>query len=249
MIYNYHVIFMKKLINKFLSILNKIESLISSQRMKRSPARNIQNILWERASSQSADFVEKYLNSSLVFETKRQLHSFLVGVIKENNKDGCCIEFGVASGSSIRYFSDNLSNLNFYGFDSFIGLKEDWAGHSVIKGEFSQNGVLPKVNSNVKLIKGWFDETLPNFINEYKEDLKSINFVHIDADTYEAAVIIFEYLNKFFRPGMFILFDELIGYPNWKNGEYKALIEAQEKYGFKFKYRAFCTHEALIEII
>ena len=240
---------MKKFINIFLKELNKMESLISGQRMKRSPARSLQNILWERATLQSADFVEKYIDSSLVFENKKQIHRYLVSIIKENENDGCCIEFGVASGLSIRYFSESLSNLNFYGFDSFIGLKEDWAGHSVTKGAFSQNGVLPKVNSNVKLIKGWFNETLPNFISEYTEDLRSINFIHIDGDTYEAAVVVFDHLNKFFRPGMFILFDELIGYPNWKNGEYKALVESQQKYGFEFKFRAFGTHEALIEII
>ena len=153
---------MKKFINIFLKVLNKMESLISGQRMKRSPARSLQNILWERATLQSADFVEKYIDSSLVFENKKQIHRYLVSIIKENENDGCCIEFGVASGLSIRYFSESLSNLNFYGFDSFIGLKEDWAGHSVTKGAFSQNGVLPKVNSNVKLIKGWFNETLPN---------------------------------------------------------------------------------------
>jgi hypothetical protein len=32
------------------------------------------------------------------------------------------------------------------------------------KGSFSRNGNFPKVNSNVELIKGWFHETLPNFI-------------------------------------------------------------------------------------
>jgi hypothetical protein len=30
------------------------------------------------------------------------------------------------------------------------------------KGCFNRNGNLPKVNKNVTLIKGWFDETLPN---------------------------------------------------------------------------------------
>ena len=239
----------KKIINSLLSFFNKIDSLISSQKMKRSPSRNVQNVLWERAVTQSVDFVEKHINDSLVFENKKQIHNYTIELINQKKLKGKCLEFGVASGASIQYFSKNLSNLNFYGFDSFIGLKEDWAGHSVSKGAFSQGGVLPKVNSNVKLIKGWFDETLPIFVSENISDLKNISLIHIDGDTYEAAVEVFNHLSAYFNPGTLILFDELIGYPNWQNGEFKALLEAKEKYKFDFKYKAFSTHEALIEIV
>ena len=62
-----------------------------------------------------------------------------------------------------RVQSSKLKYYKLYGFDSFKGLPEkqrDWYD----KGSFNRNGNLPKVNSNVKLIKGWFNETLMKFI-------------------------------------------------------------------------------------
>lgn len=48
---------------------------------------------------------------------------------------------------------------------------------------------------------------------------------------------------------MFILFDELIGYPNWQNGEFMALGEAKEKFSFNYRFLAFSSEQALIEIV
>ena len=56
-----------------------------------------------------------------------------------------------------------FTNNKVYGFDSFEGLPEKWR-NGFEKGTFNRNGNLPKVNNNVELIKGWFDDTLPNFI-------------------------------------------------------------------------------------
>ena len=95
-------------------------------------------------------------------------------------------------------------------------------------------------------IDGWFDEILPEYIEE--NGIFDLRFIHIDCDTYEGAVAVFNELGDKLKPGMLILFDELLGYPNWQNGEFKALHEAQSKNGFSFRYRAFCSHQALIEI-
>ena len=81
------------------------------------------------------------------------------------------LEFGVASGKTINYIS-KFTNDTVYGFDSFEGLPEKWR-NGFDKGCFNRNGNLPKVNKNVTLIKGWFDETLPNFI-ENKVDYEWI---------------------------------------------------------------------------
>ena len=70
------------------------------------------------------------------------------------------LEFGVASGKTINYIS-KFTNNKVYGFDSFEGLPENWRD-GFGKGAFSRNGNLPEVNANVELIKGWFDNTLPN---------------------------------------------------------------------------------------
>mgnify|MGYP000400761291 CR=1 FL=1 len=91
------------------------------------------------------------------------------------------LEFGVASGNTINYIS-KFTNDKVYGFDSFEGLPEKWRD-SFDKGAFNRNGDLPKVNSNVELIKGWFDETLPNFIKNHN---KKVSFIHMDADLYSS---------------------------------------------------------------
>ena len=70
------------------------------------------------------------------------------------------LEFGVASGNTINYIS-KFTNEKVYGFDSFEGLPEKWRD-GFDKGAFNRGGYLPKVNDNVELIKGWFNETLLN---------------------------------------------------------------------------------------
>ena len=69
-----------------------------------------------------------------------------------------------------------------YGFDSFVGLNEDWEGTEYPKGYFDLKGNLPKVEKNVILIKGRVQDTLREFIKE--KNIK-ISFIHIDLDTYE----------------------------------------------------------------
>ena len=203
--------------------------------------------MWERAINQSADFVEKELGNSLFFENKLKMWNYSIQLVKDKYEKGICLEFGVAGGNSINLFSKQMPNFQFIGFDSFVGLKEEWFGHHATKGTYSQDGVLPTVNSNVKLLPGWFHETIPLFIKQ--NNLDDLCFIHIDGDTYEAAKTVFDELGSFLKPGTYILFDELIGYPNWQNGEYKALMESQKKFNFSFKFRAFTTNQALIELI
>ena len=229
----------RQLRNDFNLSLGVIKGSLSESR--------VQHLLWERATEQSADFVEKELENALVFGRKTDVWDYAARILNEKFTDGICLEFGVAGGASINWLSKLLPTFQFVGFDSFYGLKEDWTGHHATKGKFSQNGKLPKVNPNVALIKGWFDETLPKYIKE--NSLDSLCFIHIDGDTYEAAKAVFEVLGGSLKPGMFLLFDELIGYPNWQNGELKALQEAQDKFRFSFEYLAFSSEQALIQIV
>ena len=238
---------MKKILQKFLSFFDRAYAILDVQRMRRSPKRNLHNILWERATIQSADFVEPFLSNALIFQEKTDMWNYVARVLNETKSKGLCMEFGVAGGFTINWISDLLPDYKFVGFDSFIGLKEDWVGHHAAKGAYSQNGLMPRVNVNVSLVKGWFDETIPKYIKE--NGIVDLKFIHIDSDTYESAVTVLNELGEYLKPGMFVLFDELLGYPNWQNGEFKALYEAQNKYGFNFRYRAFSSEQAFIEII
>jgi hypothetical protein len=79
------------------------------------------------------------------------------------------LEFGVASGKTINYIS-KFTTGKVYGFDSFEGLPEKWRD-GFDKGAFNMNGILPKVNHNVELIKGWFNNTLPDFIKSQNKKI------------------------------------------------------------------------------
>ena len=212
----------------------------------------VQEILWKRAAKDSADFVEDHIKDVLVFDKNLAMWDYTISKIKEQKIDGVCdgvlLEFGVYKGDSINYFSQHLQESEFVGFDSFEGLAEDWKGHLSRKGTFSLGGRLPKVRSNVTLVKGWFDQTLPEYCAKHLGK-KSVRFIHIDSDTYEASAIILKQMAKYLQPGLLILFDELIGYPNWRNGEFRAWQEISKKHKIKFRYLGFSSEQALIEII
>ena len=132
------------------------------------------------------------------------------------------LEFGVFSGNTINYIS-KFTNDKVYGFDSFEGLPEKWRD-GFDKGAFNRDGNLPEVNSNVGLVKGWFNETLPYFIQTHN---KKISFIHIDVDLYSSTKYIFHVLKDYIDIDCIIVFDELVNYPGFDGdkGELKAFYE------------------------
>lgn len=203
---------------------------------------NLKDLLWHQALNESATYVKPHLKDALVFGNRTELLDF---AIKRITVKGLMLEFGVFQGASINYFAEKAPQYKWIGFDSFEGLAEDWTGHHATKGKFSLRGQLPKVHSNVTLIKGWFDKTVPEFfrINE-----SAVSFLHIDADTYPAAKIILENSVKSLVNGSIIVFDEYLGYPGWLEGEYKAFKEISEKYSIKYKYIGFATNQCVLQI-
>ncbi len=132
------------------------------------------------------------------------------------------LEFGVASGTTINYIS-KFSNNVVYGFDSFEGLPEKWRD-GFDKGAFNRNGIFPNVNNNVRLIKGWFSDTLVPFIQSQN---KKITFLHLDADLYSSTKYILDTLKDYIDEGCIIVFDELVNYEGFDgdNGELRAFYE------------------------
>ncbi len=65
------------------------------------------------------------------------------------------MEFGVYKGGMINHQAKKFPELNFVGFDSFEGLRENWHGMAPEK-TFDLGGKLPRVRRNVTLVKGWF---------------------------------------------------------------------------------------------
>ncbi len=202
------------------------------------------SVIWKRAVLDSAKWIEDNAANALIFKTKLGVHDYVINQLKDKN--GTFLEFGVYKGDSINRFSAALPAISFIGFDSFEGLQEDWAGTGMAKGHFSTNGNLPKVNKNVILKKGWINETLPTLLS--KKAIEDILCINIDVDTYETTLEIFQILDGKLPRKLYVLFDELLAYPNWRNGEYKALIESAKIYKFDFEFIAFGKHTALVEI-
>jgi hypothetical protein len=157
-------------------------------------------------------------------------------------ENGLNLEFGVFEGRTINLCSKKYPDREFYGFDSFEGLPEDWRdGFS--KGFFSLRGRLPAVNPNVSLIKGLFSDTLENFLEERGGD--PVSFIHVDCDLYSSTKYILETLkHRIAVGGTIILFDEFYNYPGWENGEYKAWCEFAENNNIGYDYIGYnVNHE------
>jgi hypothetical protein len=200
------------------------------------------DILYAEAVKESAEYIRNFLNDAVICE--KGWWDIALDNITENK---LCLEFGVYDGRSLNYFSNKKRDITWYGFDSFVGLQENWRGGYFAKNYFDLGGVEPKVNENVILNKGWFKDTLPIFL---KNNNEKISFIHIDCDTYESTKDIFDNI-KFdrFINNSIILFDEYMGYINWKNHEFKAWQEYVKDNKVNYKYIAFGNRQAIIKII
>ncbi|GAB5457732.1 MAG: hypothetical protein Hens3KO_07620 [Henriciella sp.] len=150
------------------------------------------------------------------------------------------LEFGVFKGASIRALASANKSQAFYGFDSFEGLPEAWhrsdlstyeAGHFALSE-------LPTVPKNVELIKGFFEDTLEEWL---EKNTSPIGFSHIDSDLYSSAKFIMNQLASRYLNGAVIVFDELGDwkdegvYPLWREGEWLALKEWLGEQDFCFR--------------
>jgi hypothetical protein len=120
------------------------------------------------------------------------------------------LEFGVAYGHTICSIKEKLEGKGYeiYGFDSFEGLPEDWEDKShnrivLPKGTFNLNGKMPEIDG-VTLIKGWFEDTVPEFVKTTKD----IALLHVDCDLYSSTKTVLYSLNNYIKPGTIIVFDE-----------------------------------------
>ncbi|WP_421889293.1 class I SAM-dependent methyltransferase [Marinoscillum sp.] len=189
---------------------------------------------------ESAQLIHDQGAGAVLLDRKDQ---FWIHALNNIPAEGSLLEFGVFQGNSINFFSEVLQGKNdqrkIYGFDSFEGLSEDWSGTSMVKSTFDMKGNLPKVHANVVLIKGWIDKTLPPFIENNLKEANKIAFMHIDMDTYSPTKLIFEETVPHLQPGCIIVFDQLLGYPGWRDNEYKALMECIAP-KWTFEFISFC---------
>jgi hypothetical protein len=187
---------------------------------------NIIDMSFLRSGWESARYYELHMSEARLFDDHLQLISHALTLAKPG---GLCLEFGVATGSTISHIASHWRG-PVYGFDSFEGLPENWYG-KFRAGSFA--GDPPLVPPNVTLLKGWFSDTLPEFVGQHREP---VSFLHVDCDLYSSTRTIFECLAAKMLDGCVIVFDEFFNYPGWKRHEYKAFKEFVALHGFDYRY-------------
>jgi hypothetical protein len=201
------------------------------------------DVAYARSVETAADFISAHLSRTLLFSDREPLWSFAVNEI---SFEGLNLEFGVFRGRSINHFAREQPRLTFHGFDSFEGLSHHWFGTGMPRGTFDMMGKVPKVRSNVTLHKGWFDETLPLFMNENSE---SVAFVHFDADTQDVTTLVLEIVGSRLCSGSILVFDEFFGFPSWETqGEYAAWMRFCQSRSVSYSFIAFGPRQAVIRI-
>lgn len=144
--------------------------------------------------------------------------------------EGLWLEAGVFYGRSIQLLAKATDQL-VHGFDSFEGLPEDWkAGEQ--KGSYSTGGRIPSVPDNVRLHKGWFEQSLPVFLQQYNDP---VSLLHVDCDLYSSTRTVLELLADRFVEGTVIIFDDFLGFPGFENHELKAFEEFVLESGWNYK--------------
>ena len=122
--------------------------------------------------------------------------------------------------------------LRWDGFDSFKGLPKStknaarlgWGG-----GKYTMDGRLPTVPPHVHLHAGWFNDTLPQFLDSAAGS-GAVAFAHLDADIYTSTITVLEALAARcrLREGTVLAFDEIFGPPRIQREELRALHEVSQ---------------------
>lgn len=193
------------------------------------------------SAMQTAEFICENMPTVPFFENRYDLHTH---ALEHVEKEGMYLEFGVYVGKSINHIAKKKPNETIYGFDSFEGLPEAWlATHD--KGHFKMDA-LPEVESNVKLIKGWFDESLPKFVEEHGDF--DIAYLNVDCDLYSSTKTVFDNLKGHISKGTVIHFDDYFNYPGWQQQEFKAFMEFLEETGLEFEYLGYTRKNTKVAV-
>ena len=235
-------------IEQSIQSINKIEEALQKQEKVFNaripfPYKDIRLALGAKTAFECADFIQEHMQQNGVPLPWRSREQLLRYAASQTILNGLILEFGVYKGISITILADVLKDKTLYGFDSFEGLPETWRP-GFEKGVFALNS-LPLVPSNVSLVKGLFEETLPQFLKEHQGP---VAFLHVDCDLYSSARCVLSALADRIVPGTIILFDEFYNYVGWEHGEYKAFSEFIASTGKSFSYLGYGQEQVAVII-
>ncbi|WP_374372728.1 class I SAM-dependent methyltransferase [Dongia sp.] len=214
--------------------------------------RDVEVASYFRATLDTSEYVEKTMISAKIFRgdkdprNRGRFELLEFGLQNIALDEGVVLEFGVFKGDTLLYIADRIDTYA-YGFDSFEGLPEDWfLDHN--KAEFNLKGEIPVIKNhrdNIRLIKGWFDQTLPEFANKLDRPVK---FLHIDCDLYSSTKTIFDCLNPHIVKDTVIVFDEYFNYPSWREHEFKAFQEFVAENDVTYEYIGYAPRHYSVAV-
>jgi hypothetical protein len=187
----------------------------------------------------------KYIKDNMSRASYLQDWKAMFSFVAPRLADGEILEFGVARGKTINYLSALLPYRQLRGFDSFESFPEPYIGWEASHDAFDFKGALPFVRDNVKLVKGFFSETLPEYAGSSEEN---IAFIHVDCDLYSSTMTVLNELKHRMRD-TYIQFDEYFNYWCWQEHECKAFHEFKDQNpSLNFEFVAFTWRQVLVKV-
>jgi hypothetical protein len=186
------------------------------------------------------------------FADRFLMYSHVIKKYELSNRPLQYYEFGVFEGNSIKYWLQETlhSDSEYFGFDSFEGLPEDWF-EGMGKGAFDLNGKLPDIKDNrAHFIKGWFNESLPEFVKAHSPSIDKQIVLHLDADLYSSTYYVLNFLHfcGYIRKGTILIFDEII-VASIADTEFRAFYDFVEVMGLKYEVLGIAKYEMALIII
>lgn len=189
-------------------------------------------------------------NKENYFDSRYDLYAYLNKEII-NNTPIDYLEFGVYKGDSIQSWTNLNTSLisRFFGFDSFEGLPEEWKTFSsTFKiGTFDTGGKIPELaDTRVSFIKGYFQDTLPIFLDGF--NIKNKLVLHLDADLYSSTLYVLTKMDRYIVPGTILIFDEFCSV----DSEFRAFIDYVSSYRRNYEvigYADYTYNQMAIKIV
>jgi hypothetical protein len=195
-----------------------------------------------RALQRSVDYLERSMPGALGFDSQRELIDYALGAV---TSDGYHLEFGVFTGGTIRFIARRISPRTIHGFDSFKGLPEAWSGFNLGRGAFDLKGRLPRVPKNVRLHRGYFEESVPAWL---RDNPGQVAFIHLDCDLYSSTKVVLNLMASRMPSRTVILFDEYFNYANWEQHQFKAFQEFVQEHDVKYVYLGYARQQVAVQI-
>lgn len=157
--------------------------------------------------------------------------------MEEVSTPGDFAQFGVYKGRLANYLLNYVrGDRKLHLFDSFEGLPSDWVG-AWKAGTFAlSDKEIPTFNhKSVKIHKGWFSDTVPQFCAAQNS---ALSFIHVDCDLYSSTRDVLYGVNKLIVPSTVLLFDEymMTSQGATDDGEHRALLEWKLDAGREVQY-------------